>query len=116
LRDIGTLLRLHVRKSDLPARLGGDEFGVVLYHTSIDQAELFVEKLMDSVRMQAFDYDGFQLKVEISVGVAQYVESMTTPQALYYAADKALYQAKKDGRGRYSVYSGSNTLQEIETS
>jgi len=115
LRDIGILLRLHVRKSDLPARLGGDEFGVVLYHTSIDQAELFVKKLMDSVRMQAFDYDGFQLKIGISVGVAQYVGPMTTPQALYYAADKALYQSKKEGRGRYSVYSESSDFHEKET-
>ena len=116
LRDIGTLLRLHVRKSDLPARLGGDEFGVVLYHTSIDQAELFVEKLMDSVRTHAFDYDGFQLKIGISVGIAQYADFMKMPQELYYAADKALYQAKKDGRDCYSVYSKSSVLQEIETS
>lgn len=116
LRDIGTLLRLLVRKSDLPARLGGDEFGVVLYHTSTEQAELFVENLMDSVRTYAFDYDGFQLGIGISVGIAQYADFMKTPQSLYYAADKALYQAKKDGRGRYSVYSESSFLQEIETS
>ena len=113
LRDIGTLLRLHVRKSDLPARLGGDEFGVVLYHTRIDQAELFVEKLMDSVRTYAFDYDGFKLKIGISVGIAQYVDSMKTPQELYIAADHALYQSKKDGRDRYSVYSESSVHQEI---
>ena len=113
LRDIGTLLRLHVRKSDLPARLGGDEFGVVLYHTSIDQAELFVEKLMDSVRAYAFDYDGFQLKIGISVGIAQYADFMKTPQELYFAADQALYQSKKDGRDCYSVYSESSVHQEI---
>lgn len=112
LRDIGTLLRLHVRKSDLPARLGGDEFGVVLYHTSTEQAGLFVEKLMDSVRTHAFDYDGFQLKVGISVGIAQYADFMKTPQALYYAADQALYQAKKDGRDRCSVYSESSVFRE----
>jgi diguanylate cyclase (GGDEF)-like protein len=116
LRDIGTLLRLHVRKSDLPARLGGDEFGVVLYHTDIEQAEAFVEKFMDSVRTYVFNYDGFQLKVGISVGIAQYADSMKTPQALYYAADKALYQAKKDGRGRCSVYFESNAIQGIKTS
>ena len=116
LRDIGTLLRLHVRKSDLPARLGGDEFGVLLYHTGIDQAEIFIEKLMDSMRTQDFYYDGFQLKVGISAGVAQYIKPMTTPQALYHAADMALYQAKKEGRGRYSVYSESKLSQELKTS
>ncbi|MBT9569012.1 MAG: diguanylate cyclase [Thiobacillus sp.] len=116
LRDIGTLLRLHIRKSDQPARLGGDEFGVVLYHTGTAQAEIFVENLMESVRKHAFDYDGFQLKVRISVGIAQYANSMKTPQALYYAADQALYESKREGRDRCSVYSDATIYQEIEIS
>ena len=105
LRDIGTLLRLHVRKSDLPARLGGDEFGIVLYHTNIEQATMFVDIFTESVRSHPFNYDGFRFNISLSVGVAQYNESMKTPQELYYAADKALYQAKHEGRDRYSVYS-----------
>lgn len=116
LRDLGTLLRLLVRKSDLPARLGGDEFGVILYHTNIAQAEMFVEKYMDSVREYLFEYDGFQMDVGLSVGIAQYDVSMKAPQALYFAADKALYQAKRGGRDRYSVYSESSDFQEIKTS
>lgn len=116
LRDIGTILRLHVRKSDLPARLGGDEFGIVLYHTNLEQATLFVEILMESVRTHAFDYDGFQLNISLSIGIAQYEPSMKAPQELYYAADKALYQAKKEGRDRYSVYSGAPCFQERKTS
>lgn len=114
LRDIGTLLRLHIRKSDQPARLGGDEFGVVLYHTGTAQAGQFVEKLMESVRRHVFEYDGFQLTVRISAGIAQYTESMKTPQALYYAADKALYESKHAGRDRYTVYCESMIHQEIE--
>ncbi len=105
LRDIGTLLRLHVRKSDLPARLGGDEFGIILYHTNAEQAQIFVENLLDGVRDYAFEYDGFKLDIGLSVGIAQFDASMKAPQALYYAADHALYQSKKDGRGRYSVFS-----------
>jgi len=104
LRDIGTLLRLHVRKSDLPARLGGDEFGAILYHTTAEQAESFVQKLLDGVREFAFEYDAFRLNVGLSVGIAQFDASMKAPQALYYAADHALYQSKKGGRGRYSVF------------
>lgn len=116
LRDLGTILRLHVRKSDLPARLGGDEFGIILYHTNIVQAEQFVEKLMDSVRAYAFEYDGSHLNVGLSVGIAQYDMSMKAPQALYYAADKALYQSKQGGRNCYSVYSEAPPCQEKATS
>lgn len=116
LRDIGTLLRLHVRKSDLPARLGGDEFGIVLYHTNAAQAEMFVETLMAGVREHVFDYDGFRLNIGLSIGIAQYNASMSTPQELYYAADKALYQAKHGGRGRYCVYSEATLFQEKASS
>lgn len=116
LRDIGSLMRLHVRKSDLPARLGGDEFGIVLYHTGAAQAEMFVEILLESVRAHRFDYEGSRLDISLSVGIAQYDNSMKTPQALYYAADKALYQAKQGGRNRYSIYTDAIRFQESETS
>ena len=116
LRGIGTLMRLHVRKSDLPARLGGDEFGIVLYHTNAAQAEMFVEILLESVRAHPFDHDGSRLNISLSVGIAQYDDSMETPQALYYAADKALYEAKHGGRNRYSVYSRAIRYPERETS
>lgn len=115
LREIGTLMRLHVRKSDLPARLGGDEFGIVLYHTNAEQAEMFVEIFLESVRAHVFDYEGSRLSVSLSVGIAQYEHSMKAPQALYYAADKALYRAKHGGRNRYSVYSEAPGFQERES-
>ena len=116
LRDIGTLLRLHIRKSDQPARLGGDEFGVVLYHTGTAQAGHFVAKLMESVRSHVFEYDGFKLDIRISAGIAQYTAAMKTPQSLYYAADKALYRSKREGRDRYHVYSETMIDQEVEAS
>lgn len=104
LRDLGILLRLNVRRADLAARLGGDEFGVVLHHTNAEQAAVFVETFMESVRTYAFEYDGFHLNVALSVGIAQYDLFMKTPQDLYFAADKALYQAKHGGRNCYRVY------------
>jgi diguanylate cyclase (GGDEF)-like protein len=100
LRDIGSILRLHVRKSDLAARLGGDEFGIILYHTGSEQAERLVVKLMDG----EFKYEDNTLNVGVSIGIAQRHLSMKTVQAIYNAADKALYQAKLGGRNRYCVY------------
>ena len=108
LRDIGSLLQLIARKSDLPARLGGDEFGIILYHTNSAQAEHFVDKLMASVRSHEFSYQGVRLQVHLSIGIAQVDASMSTPQALYIAADHALYKAKNEGRNRYMVYSSAS--------
>ncbi len=104
LRRLGALLRQHVRKSDLPARLGGDEFAVVLYRTNAEQAVVFVEKFMESVRDEVFEHEGSEVRVAISVGIVQYDAAMKSAQALYFAADKALYQAKHDGRDRYTVH------------
>jgi len=116
LRDIGTLLRLHVRKSDLPARLGGDEFGIILYHTNIEQARMFVELFQKSLNEYLFEYDGFRLDVGISIGVAQYDVSMKAAQTLYFAADQALYESKRNGRGRYSMYTDAIKLEEKQAS
>ena len=116
LRDIGTLLRLHVRKSDLPARLGGDEFGIILYHTNIQQATAFVETLQKHLQDYVFEYDGFRLDVGFSIGIAQYVVSMKAPHDLYHAADQALYQSKRGGRGRYSVYAQIQKTEEKQAS
>ena len=76
---------------------------------------MFVEILLESVRAHAFDYEGVGLDIGLSVGIAQYDDSMKTPQALYYAADKALYQAKHGGRNRYSVYAEPIHFQERES-
>lgn len=107
LREIGAILRGCARKSDMPARLGGDEFGILLYHTGAREAEGFVKKLVAAVRAHEFNYEGSPLKVSISVGIAQYERSMGSTQALYYAADKALYLAKNSGRDCHRLYSES---------
>lgn len=116
LRDLGILLRLNVRRADLAARLGGDEFGVVLHHTNAEQATVFVEAFMESVRTYDFEYDGFHLNVGLSIGIAQYELSMKSPQALYFSADKALYQAKHGGRNCYRVYCEASSFPEKATS
>jgi diguanylate cyclase (GGDEF)-like protein len=107
LRDIGIILQKSARKSDIPARLGGDEFGIILYRTGAKEAEGFVSKLVSKVREHEFSHDGVRLTVSLSLGIAQYSSTMGSPQALYYAADKALYWAKNNGRDQHNVYSAA---------
>lgn len=107
LRELGAILQKSARKADMPARLGGDEFGLILYHTDAAEAESFVRKLVAGIRAHPFCYEGATLEISLSVGIAQYEHSMGSPQALYFAADKALYWAKNSGRDRHCVYSGA---------
>ena len=105
LSRIGAMVQDCVRKADLPARLGGDEFAVILYHTEEAQAEVFVKQLVETIKGHAVDHNGIEIPVTISAGLAEYGGANDSPQALYFAADRALYAAKRNGRDCYVRYS-----------
>ena len=60
--------------------------------------------VLEAFRKEAFTPgEGAEFHVTFSAGVAQYPEHGEDLQALYRAADKALYEAKKGGRNRVQV-------------
>jgi len=105
LRQIGIILKDGVRRSDTPARLGGDEFAILLYHTEEAQAEVLVRQLLRKMKAHVFNFDGRNISITLSAGIAQYSAMAHTKQALYFEADKALYVAKHRGRDQYAAYS-----------
>ena len=96
-----------VRPGDLVARLGGDEFAVVCTDLAgTDEAESIAARLVAAMA-EPFTVDGHEVRVGLSVGVAltdpgdgSGGESITR---LVEAADRALYDAKQAGKGRYRV-------------
>jgi diguanylate cyclase (GGDEF)-like protein len=101
------LLRTNVRSDDaVLSRLGGDELAVLLPGTPADAATRRAEELLHTVRSTPFGLaDGTMLALSISVGVAHAPQRSSDLRALYAAADAALYEAKRAGRGRVSVAS-----------
>ncbi len=88
-----------VRAADTVARLGGDEFAIILESTrSAAHSMLVAKKLVESIerpfRLQAGD-----AKISASVGVAIYPEHGDTADTLLQHADRAMYRAKRDGKG-----------------
>jgi diguanylate cyclase (GGDEF)-like protein len=97
------VLRANVREVDTAARYGGEEFAVLLPGTDLAGAESVAERIRSQMaeRLVA-TVPGATLRVTASFGVAAYPSS-PTEEALFSAADDALYRAKASGKNRVAV-------------
>ena len=98
LREMASLIRKSIRKSDMVFRYGGDEFAVLVLGCDIKKAELVAKKLVKKVSDHQFeDLEGQALeKITISCGVACYDGSL---EEFVAEADKRLFAAKTAGKG-----------------
>jgi two-component system cell cycle response regulator len=95
---VATALAGHLRAEDQLGRLGGEEFLAVLPDTDAAAAERVTEKLRCESGLAVVDYEGADLAVTVSIGVATW--DGEAPEVLLRRADDALYAAKAAGRDR----------------
>lgn len=105
LKGIAAALDLAIdRPLDFCARIGGEEFAILLPDTPAAGAACVGERLLATVRALAFEHrtNGDRNTATVSIGAATLVATQTQARmALFEAADKALYIAKKNGRDRF---------------
>ncbi|MEI8093169.1 MAG: diguanylate cyclase [Spirochaetales bacterium] len=103
LRSVAKILAdsLH-RTTDFCARYGGEEFVVILHDTELDGGVIVAQRLLDAVDELRVPHEtSVESWVTVSLGVAAMRPSSDSlPQDLLQAADKALYEAKAQGRHR----------------
>jgi len=93
---------LHRPTDDL-CRIGGEEFAIILPNTNSEGACHVAELLRQSTEQKPVDFEGQQIALTISAGVATAViESEEHALALFRDADEKLYAAKDAGRNRVS--------------
>ncbi|MGO4378904.1 diguanylate cyclase [Pseudoduganella sp. RAF53_2] len=99
LRQVGSILRNHMRLSDLVARYGGEEFVMAFPETPGTQAAALCDKLRSLI--ENFDWHEVhpELKVTMSMGVCADIAAGTA-EAMLQKADALLYRAKESGRNR----------------
>ncbi|BDQ38026.1 GGDEF domain-containing protein [Pseudodesulfovibrio nedwellii] len=104
LQKIGEILTTTFRTTDLAARYGGEEFVVLLPHTTEEAAWKLAERVRSVIADCNFHFDNQDFTITASIGVAS-VEggALTTDDDLIIKADKALYQAKNNGRNMVVV-------------
>ncbi|REL28698.1 GGDEF domain-containing protein [Thalassotalea euphylliae] len=89
------------RSTDVGCRYGGEEFCLILPDTDQNGAIALAEELRKAVQSFDFVYQGESISLTVSCGVATYTQQENiAPTHIFCAADKALYQAKRQGRNQ----------------
>ena len=100
---ISRIFNESLRQIDVKARWGGEEFLILLPHTNKTEAKKIAENLLSLVRKTIFEHNNINIQITFSGGVKTYHRSMSL-QILLHDADRALYEAKKNGRNRIVAY------------
>jgi diguanylate cyclase (GGDEF)-like protein len=97
-----TLVRNFPRRSDVIVRVGGDEFAVILRDSTASDAGRLAERLLAAVRELEVPGPRDTVKVTVCVGIAEALPC--EPADSWFArADRALYEAKTEGRDSVAI-------------
>ena len=108
--EIALRLKHAVREADRVARLGGDEFAILLSQTSeLAAVESVCQRILAALG-EPVVFKSSIMRVTGSIGSALCPKQGSTTDALYKAADTALYDAKRSGRNMWSWYGYSVKL------
>lgn len=109
LREIAAIIKASCREIDFVSKYGGDEFGVLLPQTRLSGAGKVTQRIIDAVREHRFE--GAQgAVITCSAGVSSFPRDGQTAREIIEAADKALYQAKRNGKN--SVVTTESLIEE----
>lgn len=103
LREVALRLKAITRDGDFVARIGGEEFAVVAPHASMEQMKVVAERYREMIGALRVDVGKAILRPTISVGIACKGEDPTHAADIFKAADRKLYQAKREGRNRVAA-------------
>lgn len=104
LKTIAKSIAESLRSLDIFARYGGEEFIICLPETSIIAAQNVAERIRLCINDLTFhDKQNNQFKISLSLGVSQIKEYSQTIEDIIRDADKALYEAKSQGRNKVVV-------------
>ncbi|NCC86928.1 MAG: diguanylate cyclase [Clostridia bacterium] len=101
LLELSNELKSYFRESDILGRIGGDEF--VAFIKNVQSVALVcdkVQRLSASYKKYGIDHN-YSHKLSTSMGISMFNKDGATYDELYKNADKALYEAKRNGKDQY---------------
>jgi diguanylate cyclase (GGDEF)-like protein len=103
IREISQKIKGCIRQIDTAARYGGDEFAMILPNTSLADAVIAAERMVDSVSDSPITWENEQIALSISVGVGEY-DAQSSPEDITSHSDQALYMAKQAGKNTVRIF------------
>jgi len=103
LRKIAEIAGGRSRESDTVARFGGDEFCLLLPETPLEGARTVMQRVKDVIDDTRFSL--MNTAASVSIGISS-VAGKRAPEEVLESADRALYEAKRAGRGQLCVEEG----------
>ncbi len=101
LQSVSAVFSRQVRDNDIVGRIGGDEFAIVISHVGTEQrVGEIAERILREIK-RPIELEGQPaVQIGISIGVALYPKDGRSEEELLQAADRAMYIAKQNGKGR----------------
>jgi len=91
------------RDADIAARVGGDEFALLVEDVTIEQVTALAGRVIEALSKTEVAFSRQALAIGASIGIAVAGPEETT-ETLLRDADLAMYEAKRQGRGRHVLY------------
>ncbi len=105
LESVAEIILEEIRAEDIAARYGGEEIIIILPETGKVQGLILGERIRRKIYENVFDYEGRELRMTLSGGLATMPIDTASASNLVKFADAALYRAKADGKNCVSVFS-----------
>lgn len=99
LQKISKICQSEIRDIDVFARYGGDEFAMLIPETSELDCSVIAHRIQTRVSNTELFFDGVAVTPGLSIGLANTAD-YSDPSKLIEAADQAMFEAKRSGRGR----------------
>lgn len=104
LTSFAKILENNTRRGDIACRFGGDEFAVLMPNASLEGARKRAQQWRRAFQMLHQSFNGQEVLVTLSVGIACYPQHGVDGMAVLESADKALYRSKEKGKNQVTIF------------
>lgn len=99
------ITKMALREGDILLRYGGEEFMVIMPGASRQDSEFVAERVRRMIEESSAQHGEHQISVTVSIGAVSSPETDVSDESKLIAlSDKALYEAKEQGRNRVILY------------